>query len=230
MVSNVFSTARRYGEYGANFLLGTGATTMGNEIASTLKNRKNLNLSRTKALSKGFKDGFVKSYDEMKTAGGFFKNIRGIFSNLPKNMKDGWKSAAADNKGFWGKVGAWAKPLGKTLPFVMNALWLASSIPDIIGRTKQDGIWGGIKETAKALTNMAVISLTASVAAPFGIAAMFIAPMVTGSITTAIIGKTFSEKKAEAEEAKKLAEEQNKQNPFIQTPTTGQKLDITSAA
>jgi len=228
MVSNVISSARKYGSYGAHFLLGTGATTMGGEIAATLKNRQALNLSRTKALTKGFKDGFVKSHAEMQAAGGFFSNIRNVFKEMPKNIKAGWSGAAAQNKGFFGKLFNAIKPLGKATPFIFNTLWLASSIPDIVGRTKQDGIWGGIKEAGKALTNMAVISLVASAAAPFGIIPMFVAPALAGMATSAIIGKSFSVKKAEAEEAQKAAAQQ--QNPFINSPQVGQKLDITSAA
>ena len=86
MVSSVFGTAKRYGEYGANFLLGTGSTTMGNVIAETIKTRKANNIGLTKAIGKGFKDGFYKSHAEMKAAGGFFKNLKQTFGNVGKNI------------------------------------------------------------------------------------------------------------------------------------------------
>ena len=228
MVSSVFGIAKRYGEYGANFLLGTGSTTMGNVIAETIKTRKANNIGLTKAIGKGFKDGFYKSNAEMKAAGGFFKNLGKTFSNVGKNMKAGW----GEGTGFFSKLGKSIKPLGKLLPFAMNALWLASYIPDIVKRTKDEGIWGGIKETGKALTNMAVVSLACAVASPFGLALGFIAPVVAGMATNAIIGQPYSVKKAEAEEAaKKQAEAQNQNqpqgpaNPFERNPRVGQKIN-----
>ena len=170
----------------------------------------------------------MKSHAEMQAAGGFFKNLRKVFAELPKNMKNGWSGAVAENKGFFSKLYSSVKPLGKAMPFIFNALWLASYLPDIVGRTKQDGIWGGIKETGKALVNMSAISLAAAAAAPFGFIPAIAASFVAGAATSAIFGKSFSMKKAEAEEAERLAKEQ--QNPFVNKPQVGQKLDITSVA
>ena len=226
MVSSVFGSVRKYGEYGANFLLGTGSSTMGGEIAAAIKGRKANNIGLTKAIGRGFKDGFIKSNAEMKAAGGFFKNLGKTFSTVGKNMKTGWKEGA----GFFSKLGKSIKPLGKLLPFAMNALWLASYIPDIVKRTKDEGIWGGIKETGKALTNMAVVSLACAVAAPFGVALGFIAPVVAGMATNAIIGQPYSVKKAEAEEAAKKqaalqTANQPSTNPFQRNPRVGQRLN-----
>ena len=224
MVSGVYSAAKRYGEYGANFLLGTGSTTMGNVIAETVKTRKANNLGLTKAIGKGFKDGFYKSHAEMKAAGGFFKNLKQTFKTVGKNMSAGW----SEGTGFFSKLGKSIKPLGKLLPFAMNALWLASYIPDIVKRTKDEGIWGGIKETGKALTNMAVVSLACAIASPFGLALGFIAPVVAGMATNAIIGQPYSVKKAEAEEAAKKqaeAQTQGSTNPFDRNPRVGQKIN-----
>ena len=57
MISNVISTARKCGSYGANFLFGTGSNTVGKEIKDVYNARKTLNLSRTQAIRQGFKDG-----------------------------------------------------------------------------------------------------------------------------------------------------------------------------
>ena len=224
MVSGVFGTVKRCGEYGANFLLGTGSEVMGKTIADSIKNRATNNIGLTRAIGRGFKDGFVKSNSEMVASGGFFKNLLGTFRATPGNMAEGWKAGS----GFFSKIKGAVKPLGKLMPFAMNALWFAQSIPDIVGRTKEEGVWGGVKETGKVLANMAVISLAASVGGAFGIVGMLGLPIVASMVTGAILGKSYGEKKAEAEAL--IQESQAKNNPFAQEPKVGQKLDITSAA
>ena len=112
------------------------------------------------------------------------------------------------------------------MPFAFNALWLAQSIPDIVARTKDEGIWGGIKETGKALANMAVISVAAAAGATFGFAGMIGLPIAAGIAFNMVMGEPYKTKKeAEAEALKKQAQQQN---PFIEQPAVGQKLDIIS--
>lgn len=225
MVSSVFSTVRRCGEYGANFLLGTGSEVMGKKIGQAIKTRSKTGMSLPKAIGTGFKVGYNKTNAQMAASGGFFKNLIGSFKATPGRMAAGWKSGS----GFFSKIKGALKPLGKLMPFAMNALWFAQSIPDIVGRTKEEGIWGGIKETGKALANMAVISLAASVgSAAFGMVGMLALPIAASMLTGAVLGKSYREKKAEEEAAKQEAQAQ--QNPFVQQQTVGKKLDITSAA
>ena len=221
MVSGILSTAGKYGEYGAHFLFGTGAMTTGERMGKAIKCRKRLNMNLSSAAGYGLKNGVQKSYAEMKAAGGFFKSLGKTFSELPGNMAAGWKGARGISK-VWHAI----KPLGKVMPFIGNALWFATSIPDIVDRAKTEGIWGGIKETGKTLINMGVFSLAAAVGgACFGLGGTLILPIVAGMLTTAIIGKSWGEKKAE-KEAEQMAQNQN--NPFAQQPQVGQKLDIVS--
>ena len=228
MVSNVVSVAKRYGEYGANFLLGTGSTTVGKSIAESIKARKTNNVSLLKSFGKGMTDGFTKSNAEMVQAGGFFKSMKKAFGQLPANMKAGWETGTGKNAvtKFFSSLGKSLKPLGKMMPFAMNALWMLQFIPDIVQRTKDEGIWGGIKETGKSLANMGVISLAAGIGASFGLGWGLILPLVAGTLTNAILGSSYRDKKAAAEAAKQEAQAAN--NPFIQNPQVGQRLDITS--
>lgn len=222
MVSGVFSTVKSYGDYGANFLLGTGADRVGKEIGMAIRARKKANLSMTKAIGIGFKKGFARNNLELAKSGGFFKNLIKTFKETPKAISEGWKGATG-----FAKIGKAVKPLGKLLPFAMNALWLASSIPDIVGRTKDEGIWGGIKEAGKAVAKMAVFSVSAAVGGVFGFAGMIGVPILTGMVANKILGKSYSEKKAEAEEAAQMAQQNN---PFENKPQVGKKLDVTSVA
>ncbi len=225
MVNSFLSATKHYGNYSANFLLGTGSMTMGSAIGNSIKNRKANNMSFIKSFRTGFADGFVKSNQEVKQAGGFWKNLGKIFQDMPKNMSDGWKSGTGKNAftKFFSSLGKSLKPLGKLMPFAMNALWLVQSLPDIVSRTKDEGIFGGIKETAKTLANMAVVSVTGAIGASFGILGMFALPMVAGMGMNMVFGGAYSEKKAEQEKAQA---EQLKQEPA--QSKVGQNLDITS--
>ena len=220
---SILSTAKRYGDYGANFIFGTGSSTIGTAIGDSIKNRKAANMSLSKSILKGFKDGFVKNNNEVAKSGGFIKNLLKTFKETPAAMGAGWKSG----NGFFSSLKNSIKPLGKLMPFAMNALWFAQSLPDIIGRTKEEGIWGGIKETGKTLINMATFSISAAVGGTFGLVGMFGLPILTNMITSKIIGKTYGEKKAEEAEAQQLAQQNN---PFTTNPQVGKNLDITSAA
>ena len=228
MVSSVFSTVKRYGDFGANFLLGTGADRVGKEIGMAVKARSRLKapMNLPQSVITGFKKGIARNNKDLVKSGGFLSNLVKTFKETPGAMKTGWKNGT----GFFSKLGKSIKPLGKLMPFAMNALWLAQSIPDIVGRTKEEGLWGGIKEAGKALAKMAVFSVSAAVGGTFGLLGMFGLPMVTGMLTDKIVGKSFREKKAEAEEAQQQAQEQMQTNPFAPQSKVGQKLDITSAA
>ena len=225
MVSGVFSAAKRYGEYGANFIFGTGSEVMGRKIGQAIKARSRTGMSLPKAIGTGFSRGFEKTNVQMAASGGFFKNLIGTFKATPGKMAAGWKNGS----GIFSKLKGFVKPLGKLMPFAMNALWFAQSIPDIAARTKDEGIWGGIKETGKTLANMAVISLAASVGGAFGIVGMLGLPIAASMLTGAILGKSYRDKKAEEEAAKQEAQQANN-NPFLAQQKVGQKLDITSAA
>ena len=225
-LSGVLRTAKRYGDYGANFLLGTGADRIGKEIGMAVKGRarKAVGMSIPQAIGAGVKKGIARNHAELAKNGGFLRNLWANIKNTPSAMGKGWSEGA----GIFSKIGKAVKPLGKLMPFIMNALWLAQSIPDIVARTKDEGIWGGIKEAGKAVVKMGVFSVSAAVGSTFGIAGMLALPIAAGMVTDMIVGKSYGEKKAEAEAEKEQAQQQ--QNPFAQQSKVGQKLDITSAA
>ena len=225
MSTQILSGMKHIGNYGANFIFGTGSDTMGKAIGSSIKNRKVANMSFIKSFNQGFVDGFVKSNQEVKASGGFFKNLGKAFSQLPSNISKGWAKGSGKNgfTKFFSKLWNSAKPLGKIMPFAMNALWLAQSVPDIVSRTKDEGIIGGIKETGKTLAKLGIISLTAGIGASFGFAGMLGLPILAMIGSDLILGKSYKEKKAEAEEKAKQAQLASQPNPFAQQ---GQNLDI----
>ena len=224
MVS-ILSTARRYGSYGANFLLGTGAEAMGKKIGQSVKVRSKTGMSLPKAVGYGFKKGFAESQKGVAKLG-FLHNIAHTFQGIGHDISAAWKGS----KGL--KKLSGLKSIGKAMPLIMNVLWLAQSVPDIVSRTKDEGILGGLKETGKTLANMAIISVeSAAGAALFGLPGTILAPMAVSMLTTPIIGEPYSVKKQEAAEAQKQAQvQQQTSNPFMSQPVAGSKLDVTSYA
>lgn len=225
MSLQVFNGIRQVGNYSADFLLGTSSNTMGKAIGNSIKNRKANNMGFVKSLRVGFADGFVKSNNEVKEAGGFFKNLGKTIWNIPKNMREGWLQGDGKNgfTKFFSKIGKSLKPLGKLMPFAMNALWLVMALPDIVERTKDEGILGGLKETGKTLVNMGTIALTSSIGACFGPIGMFGLPILASMGVNALLGSSYKLKKAEAEKQKQQELAFQQANPFAQQ---GQKLDI----
>lgn len=211
-IGSVVSRIGRFGEYSANFVLGTGSETIGQSVKAAVKARKTTGTSLFGAIGKGFGEG-VKKTNQVVAKEGFFKTLGKSFRDLPSNMKGGWADAGKAGKGFFGKIGGFLKPIGKLMPFVFNALFLAMSIPSIVSRTKDEGIIGGIKETVKSVAKLGVYSLGAAVGAAFGPLGSLACVAGIGILGEKLIGADYKTKKAEeaakAEEAM-LALEQMK--------------------
>lgn len=221
-LGSVISRIGRYGEYGANFILGTGSETIGQSIKAAAKARKATGTNIFRAIGTGFKDG-VKATNATVAKEGFFKTLGKSLKALPGNMKGGWKNAGAAGKGFFGKIGGALKPIGKVLPFAFNALFLAMSIPSIVARTKDEGILGGIKETVKSVAKLGVYSLGAAVGAAFGPLGSIACVMGIGMLGEKILGADYKTKKAEeqakAEEAMQALQQMNAGTNSVQGQT-----------
>lgn len=212
-VSGLLTTARKYGGYGANFILGTGSTVIGNEVQAAAKARKATGTGFGKSVFDGFKKG-VQASNQQVAQTGFIGSIRNAFKSLPEDMGSGWKNANTAGKSgigkFFSKLGGFFKPLGRTMPFVFNALVLLSSVPAIMERSQDEGIWGGIKETGKAIGKMGLYALGSALGAAFGGIGSFAGAITAGLVTDTIFGKDYLTEKSEKEE--KLAQFQEAAN------------------
>ena len=208
-LGTAWNTAKRYGNYGANFLFGTGADLVGAEVRTAVQARKTTGAGLTSSIFDGFQKGMAKSNQQVAQTG-FLTNLKNTFKSLPSEMSSGWKNANVAGKGAFGKfftkTGQFLKPLGKTMPFAMNALWLLTSIPNIMERTQDTGIWGGVKETAKTIGKMAFCSIGGIVGAAFGGFGARIGGSAGLMLSDFLFGKDYSIQKAEKQE--KLAKAQ----------------------
>lgn len=199
-VTNLLSTAKRYGGYGANFILGTGSDTIGQHVQSAVRNRKANGVSFTKSVFDGFSKGVTESNAQVAKTG-FFTGIRKAFTSLPHNMSEGWKNANVVGKTgiskYLSKLGSSLKPIGKVMPFAFNALALLSSVPSIMERVQDEGLWGGIKETGKAIGKMGMYALGSALGAAFGGIGAVAGAMVAGMMNDAVFGKDYTVAKDE---------------------------------
>ena len=168
-------------------------------------------MGRSDSFVRSVANGFVKGVkkDNAKLAkAGFFKTTINTLKSIPSEMGAGFKAG----KGL-GKIGKFLKPLGKALPVAMNVLWIAGSLPNIIERTKDEGIIGGLKETGKTALKMGSFALGSALGGAFGGFGAFVGGMVLSTAADYLLGEDYSVKKERlAEEAKNAQQNANSVN------------------
>ena len=205
----VFGYAKRIVKAAPDAIFGTGAEVAGEAMRAAKGN----------VLVKG-KAGF-KALEGMQKTGSFWSRATanlGLIKTMPAKYM---RAARIAGKGIFGQAGAGIKGLfkglGKNMPFVAAASTLLFELPNIWKATKEQGIGQGVAEIGKAgarLAGGAALAAVGSAICP-GIGTM-IGWFAGDWLTSKIVGKSYSEKKAEAEEA--LAQAQN-QTMQPQTPT-----------
>lgn len=149
--------------------------------------------------------------------GGFFKqgfnSLKSAPSVIMSSAKEGAKLAkAAGKSGIWGGVKGFFSGIGKKMPLIGNLMLVAMSLPNIITATKEQGIGQGIAEVAKTGAGLAGGALGgAIVGSAFGPIGSLVGWIAGEWLTSKIVGKSYTEQKAEAEE--KLAEAAAQQQP-----------------
>lgn len=212
-LGSVVSSFGRYADRGANFIFGTGSNTVGNSIRTAVKARNRFGNSDSfvSAVAKGLAHGVKKDNAQLAKMG-FVQKTWQTLRSIPGDMVAGFKGG----KGL-GKIGKFFKPLGKTLPFAGNVLWIAGSLPNIIERTKDEGVLGCLKETGKTIIKMGSFALGSALGAAFGGVGGFFGGAILSGITDSIMGEGYKDKKdrlaKEAEEAQKAQLAQST-NPF----------------
>jgi hypothetical protein len=150
-------------------------------------------------------------------------NIKSIPSVIKKSTVSAFQNSTRTGLGkvFDGTKGFF-KGIGKKLPLIGNLLLVGFEIPNIVKATKEKGIGQGVIETGKTGVRLTVATLGAAI----GGAAIPVVGGLVGFIAgewlaSKVIGKTYSEKKAESEEeTQKLAELQQSQSTQTQAQQT----------
>ena len=181
-------------------------------VTDTIKASKKV--SGYKNIHKQIGDAFVKA-DRATVNTPFWSNMKKSLTSLFPDIKNSWKAA----KGIGGKSKAVFGQFAKRMPLLGVLLTVALELPNIFSAFKDKGVVGGLVETGKSTIRLA------GATAGFAIGQALIPIPVVGGLIGAfagdwlmskIVGKSHSEKKAEAEAA---MQEQNQslqlENPYL---------------
>jgi hypothetical protein len=157
---------------------------------------------------------------EKAGSGNFFKNFIANAKKFLPEAIDAFKSGT----GFKGKFGELFKNLGSKMPFIMSASWILMEIPNVWTATKEKGIFQGAAEVLKFGARMTTAGLGSAIGAALPIPGGSIIGWIAGEwIASRIVGKSYTEQKAEKEE---LIKELTGQDASAQTPAQNQQPQI----
>ena len=163
----------------------------------------------------------------MQKTGSFWARTTGNLGLIKSMPAKYMRAARIAGKGLFGQMGAgvkgFFKGLGKNMPFIAAASTLLFELPNIWKATKEQGIGQGVAEVGKAgarLAGGAALAAVGSAICP-GIGTM-VGWFVGDWLTSKIVGKSYSEKKAQAEEQaqEQMMTMQQQQPSGIQTTQT----------
>ena len=124
---------------------------------------------------------------------GFWNNCKNFFPDAVKAFKSG--------TGIKGKFGALFKNFGSKMPFIMSAMWMVMEAPNVYTAIKEKGIFQGVKEVLKFGARMTTAGLGSAIGAALPIPGGSIIGWMAGEwIASRIVGKSYTEQKAEKEE------------------------------
>lgn len=228
---------KRAGKLYPDFVLGTGNEKFTKAMRDTIKNRKINNQSYFESVWSGFKNGAKKAEEHNalmnKRYGGFLQSTWAALKSFPAKVSQGWRVGGilADKAGKTGASKLWSQfkgsltGIGKRMPLIGTLIIGLTEIPNIFSAFKDKGLVAGVTETGKSGLRLGAGMAGAAIGQ-----ALIPLPVVGGLVGYAVgdwlmskfTGKSYSEKKAEAEEALKqqqLALQQMQQqgmNPFAQ--------------
>lgn len=154
--------------------------------------------------------------------GSFWKatkaSLKDFFPSLGRAWKAGGTAAkAAGKSGLLGSIKGLFKGIGKKMPLIGSALLVAFELPNIIKATKNEGIAQGACEAGKACARLGGGALGGAIGAAVlgpigGILGWCVGEWLTGKV----VGKSYSERKAEEEQkqAELVQQVQQGYNPY----------------
>ena len=160
-----------------------------------------------KNIHKQIGDAFV-SAEKATAKDPFWKDLwHKQILGTPKDLKNAW----INSKGIWGTTKAIGKQVLHRLPIIFTLF----ELPNIFSAFKDEGIIGGCTEILKSGTRLATSMagfLIGQALIPIPILGGLIGAFATDWLTSKVIGKSHSEKKAELEEAQKQGDALQYQN------------------
>lgn len=243
---------KRGAKIAPEFVLGTGNEKFSNTLKNSFYGVADDTGKRTGG--KHFKNFWTQLKDATKAAekhnakqvklhGGFWKNMLHQTKTLPRKVATGWKvgaknAAKAGKMQWWGGVKGSIGAMGKRLPLLGGLFAIAIELPNIIGATKEDGLFGGAAEAGKTVTRvtsgMAGGAIGAALLSPIPVIGPIVGSLVGymagDKLASLITGKSYSEKQMEKETAQSEISQAQQHfdtgstNPFSQNAMNPQQL------
>ncbi len=166
-----------------------------------------------KNFGKSFKTSLLDAENASQVAyaangGSALKYIKNSFKQIPGELATGWKTggaAVAKDAGRLAKLGGsfkgLGKAIGKRMPFIGTAIYALTTLPNIFRATKEAGVVTGAGEVLKTVGSMAgftVGCVIGNVVFP-GLGGL-IGGLIGGFVADKIVGKSYTEKKAELQQ------------------------------
>lgn len=198
------STMWRYGkralEVAPELAFGTSSQTAGSAMKAAKGSVFNKAQAGWQAIEKAGSGSFFK---------GFLNNCKNFFPDAIKAYKSG--SAAQGLKGGFKSL---FKNLGSKMPFLMSAMMIFMEAPNVYTAVKEKGIFQGAKEVLKFGIRMTTAGLGSAIGAALPIPLGSLIGWSVGEwIASRIVGKSYTEQKAEKEEIINELMGQNRDNP-----------------
>ena len=232
--ANVGSCAKEIAIVYPNFVFGTGQDAFMNALSDTFHGVADKAGKRTcgkhftgfwEQLKDAFKQTKAHNADLLsQNDNSFWKAQWKSLKTIPEVVMDGYKEGGKNLTGLskvWGHTKGVGSGLMKRMPLIGSVITLATSLPNIIKATADEGIVQGVAETAKTGVRLGVGSAGAMVGmalcaplGPFAIVGALVGGAIGDIVASKIVGKSYSERKDE--EAEKLKETQSTmaQTPF----------------
>ncbi len=224
-LNRIWNYAKRGVKMAPDFALGTGGEAFTNSLRTAVRGTKDAATGKYVG-GTGYSNFWTKLKDAFKASeahnnsliaqeGGFFKAMKKNLLDIPAGIRNGWTAGgaaakAAGKSGLWGSITGAAKSLGTKMPLIGSLIFLAFETPNIIKATMDGGVVDGaaefVKAGARAVGSMAGFCIGQALC-PIPIVGGLIGGFVGEWLTSKLVGKSYSEKKAEQEE--KLAMNQS---------------------
>ena len=230
--NRVWNYAKRGLKMAPDFALGTGGEAFEKSLREAVRGVKGPDGKYVGGT--GYKNFWQKLKDAFKASeahnnnliqqeGGFFKAMKKNLMEIPSGVKNGWIDGAkaakdAGKSGLWGSIKGAGKFLGTKMPLIGSLLFLAFETPNIVKATLDGGIVDGgaefVKAGSRAVGSMVGFCIGQALC-PIPLVGGLVGGMVGEWLTSKVVGKSYSEKKAEAA-TKAQSFDTGSTNPFAQ--------------
>lgn len=231
IMSKCWGYAQRGWKVYGTTVFGTGQEAMGAAYKKALTTKNPLKGQFYKDIWSGTKEaGRAAEAHAAKEAakhGSFWKSTKNSIKTFPKKIAQGWKvggykAAKAGNIKAFGNIKGAFSAIGKKMPLIGSLMLVAFELPNIIKATANEGIVQGGAEVVKAGARIGGATLVAALGTAIGGPIGGIVGFMVGDwLTSKIVGKSYSEKKAIEQEKLALVQQAQADATNPQTTASG---------